>query len=104
MKYLIKYFILTAIIFLVNKNGFSQLPSERPMSAIAPKLLKDGPPKATVNKDKPLASERKMPAVNAPKGSTVPKTKTKVQADPKKLPSNSKTRIKDLVKKPKVKN
>jgi hypothetical protein len=91
MKNLLTYFLIVSFMMLGN-SAFSQLPSERPMSAIAPKLLKDGPPK-----EQPLAgdlpSNKKMPEVNAPKGRTVPKRKMNTKVDPDKLPINSKKPI-----------
>ena len=103
MKNSLKYFLFLGIFIVVGNAGFAQLQSERRMSDIAPKLLKDGPPK-----EQPLASElpsskKNMAEVKAPKGKTVPKRRPNAQADPNKLPSNSKTKIKDLFKKPKSK-
>ena len=103
MKSSLKYFLFVSLLVMAGNVALAQLPSERRMSAIAPKYLKDGPPR-----EQPAASElpgnkKNMAEVKAPKGKTVPRRKKNAQADPKKLPSNSKTKIKDLAKKPKVK-
>ena len=103
MKNSLKYFLFVGIFVVIGNVGFAQLQSERPMSAIAPKLLKDGPPKVQPVASELPSSKKNMTEVKAPKGKTVPKRRTNAQADPNKLPSNSKTPIKDLVKKPKVK-
>ena len=103
MKNCLKYFLFVGIYVVLGNAGFAQLPSERPMSAIAPKLLKDGPPREQPSAGELPSNKKNMDEVKAPKGKTIPKRRTNAQADPNKLPSNSKTRIKDLVKKPKVK-
>ena len=102
MKSSLKYFLFVSIFVIVGNAAFAQLPSERRLSAIAPKYLKDGPPKEQPSASELPSNKKNMSEVKAPKGKTVPKRKKNAQADPKKLPSNSKTKIKDLGKKPKV--
>ena len=102
MKFNLKYFTIACILLLAGMVTYGQLPSERPMSAIAPKLLKSGPP-ASQPTAAELPGNNKMREVKTPPGKMVKGSRSDSNADPSKLPSNSKRPVKEMYRKPKRK-
>ena len=99
-----KYLSLLLVLILSSLAGFSQLASERPVSYKKPDQVQPVTVRTAPAAKGQLASEKKMPEVSTPAKVKAQRRRTSVPPDSRKLPSNSKTKIKDLVKKPKVKN
>jgi hypothetical protein len=104
MKKLLKYSLVLFLPLLSSMAAKSQLASDRPLTKVSPRNLKIGAPEKQPEAGTKLASEKKMPDIKAPKGIKTPQPVRHKRPEEKQLPSNSKKPIKDLARKPKVKN